>query len=198
MSFLLQPLLWPPMLRGGNTGNHLWLLLVVRFLGVAALVGGVGGDAGSRLLDAARSGDTTRMSEELAAGADVVQYADANGWTPLHHAIAQGHISSGKLLLEAGVDANAKHHGALFILCLARVLGRQPLQTLPISIMPPPIATPSRTPLWAGPAGDMTALHEAVQRDDLEACKLLLMHGAQMHLTDRSGCPPCLSPLLFL
>jgi hypothetical protein len=40
------------------------------------------------------------------------------------------------------------------------------------------------------PAGGRTALHEAVRRDDLTGVKLLLMHGAQLHIGDRDGATP--------
>lgn len=102
-------------------------------------------DESRRIIDAARNGDAAAVRSHLAATADVVHAADHDGWTALHHAVAQGYAVVGKVLLEAGADANAKH------------------------------------------GGEMTSLHEAVERDDIELTKLLLMHGAQLDISDRNG-----------
>ena len=61
----------------------------------------------SALLSAAEKGETRRIRELLAAGAN----ANAKGWadyTPLHAACGRGNLASVKLLLGAGADVNAQ------------------------------------------------------------------------------------------
>ncbi|MBR5888324.1 MAG: ankyrin repeat domain-containing protein [Akkermansia sp.] len=61
----------------------------------------------SKLLDAAKNGETELVKLLIAAGADVNQ-ADILGETPLHNAAIFGHAECVKLLLAAGADVNAK------------------------------------------------------------------------------------------
>ena len=42
------------------------------------------------VIDSARAGDTQKLDELLAAGADPNQRAGVNNWTPLMHAIHKG------------------------------------------------------------------------------------------------------------
>ena len=61
----------------------------------------------SKLLEAAKNGETELVKLLIAAGADVNQ-ADKDGETPLHNAAIFGHAECVKLLLAAGADVNAK------------------------------------------------------------------------------------------
>jgi ankyrin repeat protein len=61
----------------------------------------------SPLIAAARDGDTTRLSELIASGADVNQRGGVNDWTPLMHAVHKNQIATVRLLIQAGADINA-------------------------------------------------------------------------------------------
>jgi len=61
----------------------------------------------SPLIAAAREGDTARISELIAAGADVNQRGGVNDWTPLMHAVHKNQIAAVRALIEAGADINA-------------------------------------------------------------------------------------------
>ena len=77
------------------------------------------------LHDAAKKGDTHRVRELLATGADVNAKTNTGSIlfdeeTPLHYATFFGHVEAMKVLIEAGADVNAKekygktplHHAA--------------------------------------------------------------------------------------
>src|SRR5713226_2060031 len=65
------------------------------------------GSPGSSLIGAAREGDTARIAELVAGGADVNQRGGVNDWTPLMHAIHKNQAGSVRELLGAGADLNA-------------------------------------------------------------------------------------------
>jgi uncharacterized protein len=62
----------------------------------------------SPLIAAAREGDTARLSELVASGADVNQRGGVNDWTPLMHAVHKNQIAAVRTLIEAGADVNAE------------------------------------------------------------------------------------------
>ena len=62
----------------------------------------------SPLIGAAREGDTARMAELLASGADPNGRGGVNHWTPLMHAIHKNQAGSVRVLLGAGADLNAR------------------------------------------------------------------------------------------
>jgi ankyrin repeat protein len=59
------------------------------------------------LIGAARSGDTARIAQLIASGADVNVRGGVNNWTALMHAIHKNQLESVKALLDAGADVNA-------------------------------------------------------------------------------------------
>jgi ankyrin repeat protein len=59
------------------------------------------------LLAAAEAGDTAKVQELIAAGAELGA-VDAEGATALHLAAQQGHLDTVKALIAAGADVNAK------------------------------------------------------------------------------------------
>jgi ankyrin repeat protein len=85
------------------------------------------------LHQAAASGDLAALRTELDSGVNVnmpnegelsvpgdpIQVINcwtlsrAEGWTALHHSIANGHLSTSEVLLESGADANQHHLGTL-------------------------------------------------------------------------------------
>jgi ankyrin repeat protein len=102
----------------------------------------------------------------------------SEGWTALHHAIANGHFSASEVLLESGANANRRHLGTLPAFTFH---GAQPVLRRDWSCLP--VHSHARS---AVRAGKRTPLHEAVQRDDVEAVKLLMKHGAEITATNRS------------
>lgn len=61
----------------------------------------------SPLIVAARTGDTTRIAELIASGADVNERGGVNDWTPLMHAIHKNQAGSVKALLDGHADVSA-------------------------------------------------------------------------------------------
>jgi ankyrin repeat protein len=59
------------------------------------------------LIRAANRGDKLQVEKLLAQGADV-NAKDRNGWTSLHHAVANVHKEIAEALIANGVDINAK------------------------------------------------------------------------------------------
>ena len=57
---------------------------------------------------AACSGHVAVAEMLIAAGADVNPANDAGGWTPLHHAVHNGHLDVVQLLLRHGADKELK------------------------------------------------------------------------------------------
>jgi ankyrin repeat protein len=78
------------------------LLLLVRPNDAAAQ-----GSAAERILAAARAGELDRVEALLAASPELVNVRDAEGMTPLHHAVQGGHSEMADLLLDRGGDISA-------------------------------------------------------------------------------------------
>ena len=103
------------------------------------------------LHQAAASGDLPALQTELGTGVDINMPNDgelsvrsalihrvshcfipsvrAEGWTALHHSIANGHLSASELLLESGADANLHHFGMLLNFGYRQPLSRLPNKT---------------------------------------------------------------------
>jgi|SRR5215471_1049850 len=60
----------------------------------------------SPVIDAARSGDVTKIHELAANGANLDEPGGVNGWTPLMHAIHKNQLPSVNTLLELDADVN--------------------------------------------------------------------------------------------
>lgn len=95
------------------------------------------------LLSLSRFPDGSSCNGVLLPRLDVC-VARTEGWTALHHSIAQGHLPASKVLLESGADANRKHLGE----CPARnrcpVLITSSRRATPheftrVSLCPPPL-----------------------------------------------------------
>ena len=63
-------------------------------------------DANTQLIEAGEKGETRKIEELLAAGAEV-DAKDEEGVTALMHASAEGHYQSVEALLDAGADVDA-------------------------------------------------------------------------------------------
>ena len=60
---------------------------------------------------AATSGDLAKIKQLLAADANQVGVGDGEGWTPLHHAVSNGHFEAAGLLIDQGADVDAVQKG---------------------------------------------------------------------------------------
>lgn len=76
------------------------------------------------IIGAARSGDTARIEQLLAEGADPNVRAGVNHWTPLMHAIHKGQEGSVRVLLAHRADPNARGGGGTTALILAAGYGQ--------------------------------------------------------------------------
>jgi ankyrin repeat protein len=75
------------------------------------------------IVGAARDGDTARLEELLATGADPEVHAGVNGWTPLLHAIHKNQAGSVRVLLAHHADVNSRGDGGMTPLIMAAGYG---------------------------------------------------------------------------
>ena len=79
------------------------------------------------IIGAARGGDTTRLEQLLAAGADPNVQAGVNHWTPLLHAIHKNQVGSVRVLLDHGARIDAPGGGGVTPLIMAAGYGYTPI-----------------------------------------------------------------------
>lgn len=118
------------------------------------------------LHDAARDGDTERVKQLVAEGADLSE-RDAFG-TPLHHAAARGHVAVVELLLAEGAAVNAVAKDGAVPLHWAAFNGRT-------AVVPLLLQAGARVDV-ENPAG--APLHLAAQGGKTEVVEMLLDAGA--------------------
>ncbi len=173
-----------------------WLALVVSTMGAFACAG----------RSAQRSGGDDPRREVMAAG----------GWTDLHTAAADGRTTDVELLLERGLDPNAREGQgatALHLACHARSNDATVKALLSRGADVRAVDLFGATPLhWAAmhhragaaallldagadvnaSAGEQafTALHAAAAEGDLACVELLIEHGADLAARDGSGLTP--------
>jgi ankyrin repeat protein len=79
-------------------------LAIISFAGLLAAC--QSGPPVSRLIAAAREGDTQTISALVKSGADVNQRGGVNNWTPLMHAVHKNQPAAVGALIDAGADVN--------------------------------------------------------------------------------------------
>ena len=134
---------------------------------------------------AVKGGDLTRVRDLLSQGADP-NAADLYGWAPLHFAAYQGRAEVAKALLDAGAKMDVKDRQ-----------GFTPLHwAVYESALIPGSAETARILILRGANVDArdvegsTALFWAAWEGNINMAKLLLDHGANVHLTGKEGLTP--------
>jgi len=132
---------------------------------------------------AASSGDVARLRELLASDGSLARAFDDEGWTALHLAAFHGHRDAAEALLESGamVDARSTNRLENTPLHAACAGGRTELVALLLAHHADPDAREH---------GGYTALHLAVDHDDLAMVTLLLDAGAFLGPHDEDGVTP--------
>ena len=168
------------------------------------------------LLYAARDGHLEAVRALIEGGAVVDQVAGSEGSSPMVIAIANGHYTVAKLLLDAGADPNIANIDGL-----APLYATINMRFAPVSWAPNPrtdqervdapellaalldagadpnvriarglwFSPTSHDRLWINPAG-ATPFWRAAQASDVESMRLLLAAGADPHLATFGGTTP--------
>jgi len=188
--------------------------------------GGRGGDDGptgnsfmggmTALLFAARDGHLEAVRALVEAGADVNQVSASEKSTPIVIAIANGHYTVGKYLLDHGADPNIANYDGL-----TPVYATVNMRYAPVSWAPNPVtdqekvdsldllkalldqgADPNvrvKRKLWFSPTSHdtgwvdfagSTAFWRAAQSTDVESMKILAARGADPKLATNAGVTP--------
>ena len=127
------------------------------------------------LVDAVKTGDTTRVRALIEDGADV-KTAEPDGSTPLHWAAHGGHVDIVRILLGAGAVANTGNRYGVRPLSLAAVIGNAPIVEA--------LLDAGANPHTTLPEGE-TALMTAARSGNPETVKLLLDAGADVNAPER-------------
>jgi ankyrin repeat protein len=127
-------------------------------------------DNGVRLVEAARSGDSTAASALLRAKADP-NAAEPDGTTALHYAVRNGDAALVDRLLRAGAKANAANRYGITALPLACEQGDP--------VIVERLLKAGVSANLTGPMGE-TALHTCARSGHVAAAKVLVTHGASL------------------
>ncbi len=190
-------------------------ILIVAFMCVFSIFMGQSAQA-SALIDAAGAGDVALVNRLLGEGAHIHD-GDENGQTALHHAVSSGHMNVVRVLLANGADASLQdannrsafdlalekdsaslveamlqsgldpntynHHSIPF---LSRAAMHNSLKSMELLIkygadINAPEAIDSWTPLIFAARG------MSPETGNVEAVRVLLAHGASVHVKDDAG-----------
>lgn len=129
-----------------------------------------------QLMQAAGTGDVTRITALLAEGAQV-NATDALGNTALLNAVREGDVESARVLLKAGAYADGRG-GAMPPLAAAALRGHTIVARLLIR---------NDANVDAVGANELSALMNAVKLNHLGVAKVLIEAGANTRVLDRAG-----------
>lgn len=138
-------------------------------------------NGGTAIMYAALSGETETVSLLLGYDARVDAVA-GNGWTALMIAAVKGHVEVARLLLDHGANPNVPDVYSWTPLMRAVYEQRTEMVRL--------LVENRQTDVNRRGENGVTALHLAVAKDDPEAARLLLGHGADPAVTDDLGRSP--------
>jgi ankyrin repeat protein len=140
-----------------------------------------GGDYETSMQIAAIAGHADILSLLLEHGADV---DDGKAWIPLHRASWKGNLEAGQCLLDHGADINARNRLGQTPLFLAVYYGHVEFaRMLLVNKGGASINDLDDNFRW-------TPLHVAVDKRNIQAVRLLLEHGADVNVRNRSGETP--------
>ncbi len=189
--------------------------LIIAFMCFFSMLMGQSAQA-SALGEAARAGDVTLVNKLLGEGAQVHD-GDENGQTALHHAVSSGHVNVVRVLLANGADASLQdendrsafdlalekdnaslveamlqsdldpntynHHSIPF---LSRAAMHNSLKSMKLLIKyGADINAPERVDEWTPLI--FAARGMSPDTGNVEAVRMLLAHGANVHTKDDAG-----------
>ena len=138
-------------------------------------------DPNKMLLDAAYTGDHTKVLKALNAGAKL-NVKDKDGMMPIHHAAARGHSKTANALAKAGAKLHVEDKQGYTPSDLAMERGdHKMVDLLAKAGAPMPIQTPS---------GQSTWLHNAIQHGHHGMVRYLLNQGVNPDIRNHLGKSP--------
>lgn len=135
--------------------------------------------------DAVRSGDLEKVKTLLQSHAEWLNSPDQNHKTPLHHALASGHIDMAKYLIERGADIDLKDKDKAAPLHNAAFLGSLEVVDL--------LLKKGAAALNEGNFRGQTPLHFACERGHPAVVTRLLDAGADIEARDMIGRTPLMT-----
>ncbi|KAM3919304.1 GA-binding protein subunit beta-2 isoform 2-T2 [Leptodactylus fuscus] len=136
-------------------------------------------DLGKRLLEAARNGEDDEVRQLMQNGAPFT--TDWLGTSPLHLAAQYGHLSTVKVLLQAGISRDARTKVDRTPLHMAAFEGHALIVDLLIK---------NGANINAKDMLEMTALHWATEHNHQEVVDLLIKNGADVNIQSKFGKTP--------
>jgi ankyrin repeat protein/cell wall assembly regulator SMI1 len=127
-------------------------------------------------------GDSELVKLLLARGASAKKLSVGGGWTPLHFAAQSGNLNSTQLLLDAGADVNARAQAGQTPLLMAASAGGAARGMIQLLLQR---GAKVNVPDMQGE----TALHHAVRSANLDAAKLLIEAGEDLHARHKISMP---------
>ncbi|XP_058815221.1 ankyrin repeat domain-containing protein 39 [Topomyia yanbarensis] len=107
---------------------------------------------------------------------------DNSGYTALHYAARNGHLSICRILLDSGISVDETTHGGATALHRAAMMGHHQIVEL--------LLTRKADPLLQDSDGK-TALHRAAERGHLDTCRILVrQNGTAATIRDGKGNTP--------
>lgn len=117
---------------------------------------------------------------------------DEDGMTPLLAAVESGDEDICRMLMEAGASLADTNEDEETVLHICAIHGRVQIASLLIESLQPADA---HNLVNSQDKDDTTPLHYAAANGDLDFCKLLLSHGADIKLEDNDGFTPLMAAL---